>query len=507
MTGGPDADRGNPDADLGSRVAAAAGWMVGFRWIDRVIGLASVAILARILVPEDFGIVGYATLVAGILELFAGIATDAELIRHRHADRAYYNAAWTMNVLRGLAIAALMAALAEPAGTFFREPRLAAVMLVLASIPLIRAFENVGVVDFRKELQFNLEFRYLLTSRMLGTVATIALALWMRSYWALAIGIVVRTALGVALSYAFHPFRPRFDLARVPEIFRFSRWMMLQTLATGVNEKLPALVVGRSWGSSDLAFFNIGKEIADLSATEIRAPIRRALYPGLARIADRRQRLREVLVESTAMLALLTVPIPLGIALVAEDFVPLFLGPQWDATVSVLQPLCIAASVTALGTNSQLALMALNRSHLTAIAAFIRLALLLAAVVLASPHGVVVVACAVAGVSCIMLIADYTLSARVLEIDARRFAAVVWRPVTASLAMCAAVWLFRAGFPASADLPGHAWSLVRSSLLGAAVYVVCVLSLWAIGGRRGAAERRLFETLKDLRARFGKAAT
>src|SRR6478672_1843954 len=140
MTGGPDVDRSN-DADLGSRVAAAAGWMVGFRWIDRVIGLASVAILARILVPDDFGIVGYATLVAGILELFAGIATDAELIRHRHADRAYYNAAWTMNVLRGLAIGAFMAALAKPAGTFFHEPRLAAVMLVLASIPVIRAFE------------------------------------------------------------------------------------------------------------------------------------------------------------------------------------------------------------------------------------------------------------------------------------------------------------------------------------------------------------------------------
>ncbi len=490
---------------LGSRVAAAAGWMVAFRWIDRIVGLASVAILARILSPDDFGIVGYATLVIAVLELFTGIATDVELIRHRHADAAYYSAAWTMNILRGLALGALMLALVQPAAEFFREPKLVHVMLVLAAIPVVRGFENVGIVEFRKHLQFDREFKYLLTTRIAGAAVTVALALALRSYWALAAGLVLRTGLGVGLSYAFHPFRPRWTFVRVPEIFRFSRWMMLQTLASGVQDKLPALVVGRAWGSSALAYFSVGREIADLSATEIRAPIRRALYPGLAQIAERRQRVGDVLVESAGMLALLTLPIPLGIALVADDFVPLFLGPQWQPMIDVLRPLCIAASVSALGTNSQLALLALNRSHITAAAASIRLAVLALLLSLAAPHGVVGVAYAIAGMSGVSLAADYALSARALHIAPRRFLGVVWRPVSAALAMGLAVWLLRGGMPPASDLPGHLGSLILSAASGAAVYAGCVLALWAGTGRPEGAERRLLATLQSARMRLRRS--
>jgi O-antigen/teichoic acid export membrane protein len=251
----------------------------------------------------------------------------------------------------------------------------------------------------------------------------------------------------------------------------------------------------------------MGKEIAELSITEIRAPIRRALYPGLARIADRQERLSEVLVESTAMFALLTVPIPLGIALVAEDLVPLFLGAQWQPTVAVLQPLCIAVAVSALGNNSQLAYMALNRAHLAAIAAVVRLLLLAALlVVLPVSYGVIGVAYVVAGVSCIMLVADYALSARILSISTGRFLCAVWRPVTASLAMCVAVWLIRSGFAPAADLPAHVWSLVRSTLLGAVVYVVCLLALWVMGGRRDGAERRLVALATHFFDRLGRNA-
>ena len=500
MTGQPDG-QGNRDSSLSRRVAVAAGWMVGLRWIDRLIGLVSVAILARVLLPDDFGIVGYAMLVIGFLELFAGISTDVELIRHQHADHAYYSAAWTMNVLRGFAIGFLMLLLAEPATSFFREPRLAPVMLALAAIPIIGGFENVGIVDFRKHLQFDREFRFHLTSRILATVATIALALALRSYWALAVGSILRSTLVVGLSYWFHPFRPRFALAKVPEVFSFSLLIVVPRLSSSVNENSLTLVFGREFASSALAFFNVGREIADLSATEIRAPIRRALYPGLAQISERRQRIGEVLVESTGVFALLTLPIPLGLALVAEDFIPLFLGSRWGPTIGVLQPLCLAAAFGAVTTNSPLALMATNRSGLTAVASVVRLTVLALFIVMALPHGFIGIAHAVAASSGIMLVADYTLTTRLLRIDARRFMAAIWRPITASVAMCAAVWLLRASFPPADNPAAHAWSLLRSVPVGVVVYVGCLFALWLAAGRPDGAERRVGSILQGFLAR------
>ncbi|HEX6138669.1 MAG TPA: lipopolysaccharide biosynthesis protein [Casimicrobiaceae bacterium] len=492
------------NAGLGHRVTAAAAWMVGFRWIDRLIGVASLAILARLLTPGDFGVVGYATLVIGVLELFTGISTDIELIRHRQADRAHYDAAWTMNCLRGLAISALMLALARPAAAFFHEPKLAAVMFALAAIPLIQGLENVGIVDFRKQLQFDREFRFLLVSRLVGTVATLGLAFALQSYWALVAGSLLRTAFRVALSYGLHPFRPRFDFARVPEMFRFSRWMMLQNLATGLNDRLPGIVIGREWSSDALAYFNVSKEIAEVSTTEVRAPIRRVLFPGISQIADQRQRLAEVLVKSTGMLALLTAPIPLGIALVADDLVPLFLGTQWQPVVQVLQPLCVAGSIAALGTNSALAYLALDRSHLTAIAASLRAVVLLGLLLVVTPsYGIVGAAYAVAGVTIAMAVADYALASRLLQIDARRFLGVVWRPVAAALAMAAGVWLLRSGVARPEDLTGHARLLIGETLLGAAIYVLVVAGLWIAGDRREGPERSLVALTKDV---FGRGA-
>jgi lipopolysaccharide exporter len=487
---------------LAHRVAAAAGWMVAFRWLDRLIGLASIAILARLLLPEDFGLVAYAMIVIGMVQVFTEISTDVALIRERSADAAYYSAAWTMNVIRGVVLAAVLAALAYPAAAFFREPRVAPVLMVLALTPLISGLENVGVIDFRKHLEFEREFRFLVWPRVTATLATIGLAAVLRSHWALVTGAVLTTSLRSALSYAVHPFRPTIELARIPEIFRFSRWLMLQNVLNGLNQKLPALMIGRATNSSALAFFNVSKEIADLSRTEIGAPVRRALYPGLAVVAARRESLADALVEATGLLALVALPVPIGIALVARDLVPLFLGWQWYSVTTLLPPLCLAAAFSVLGTNSALAYMASSRTHLIAAAAGIRLLLLLPALYFVAPaYGAEGVAYALAAIGAAMLCADYLLTDRLLHIDRRRLLAAVARPVVAAAAMCPAVLLLRAELGVPATVTERVGALALSVLAGATVYSVVVIALWAARGRPPGAEQRILGLLRGLRQR------
>jgi O-antigen/teichoic acid export membrane protein len=487
---------------IGHRVAVGAGWMVALRWIDRLIGVASIAILARLLLPEDFGLVGYAMLVAGLLELVSGTATDAALIRERDADPAFYEAAWTMNVVRGIVLGALMLALARPAADYFRVPDLEAVMLALATLPLLQGMVNVGMVNFRKQLNFGIEFQQVLLARVPATLVTIALAFAWRSYWALVVGTLLRAALAVGLGYWFHPFRARWNFARIPEMFRFSRWMMLQNLASGLNNKVPVFIIGREWNSSVLGFFNMSKELANLSTTEIRAPVRRALFPGLAQLAADPTRLNPALVDATGMLALLTLPIPLGIALVAPNLVPLFLGNQWETIVGMLRPLCIASAAYAIGTNSHLAFVVQNRSHLTAASEFVRLLLVVAAIAVAGiPNGVEGVAWAIAGVSAAMVVADYLVTPRLLGIDARRFVAAVIRPLVASATMCIVVLFADQGLSPANDVAGQALGLARSASLGVATYVVTVLALWRAAGRPEGAEQRLLDFVAQYRRR------
>jgi O-antigen/teichoic acid export membrane protein len=489
-----DGDRAEPA--LSSRIAVAAGWMIAFRWIDRLIGLASIALLARLLAPVDFGIVGYAVLIIGFLELFSGLATDQELIRHQQTDRARFDAAWTMNLLKGIVLCVGMILLAPLAADFFSEPRAQAVMYVLAAQPLLHALENVGTAEFQRDLAFDREFRFLLVPRLAGTLATVVLAFALRDYWALVAGTLLREAVRVAASYRMHPFRPRLAFAQIPAIFRFSRWMVLQNLASGLCEHVPRLVVGRAFEASWLALYNVSKEVAYLAKTEVAAPIRRVLYPVVSQMSGRADRIGDVLVGATGMFSLLTLPVSLGIALVAADFVPLFLGSKWVSAVGILQPLCIAAAIQALDTNGHIAYMATNRAHLAAAAGFVRLLLMVALMAAFVPHlGAAGVAYAIAASSGLLLLGDYVVTPRVLGVRTRSFLAVVWRPLVAVLVMVGIVVLVRGQLPSPQSASGHLLSLAASAAAGAIVYIATVFGLWRVAGSPDGAERRVLAAL------------
>ncbi len=148
--------------------------MVFFKLIDRSFGFVSTMVLAHLLVPADFGIVAMATSLSALLELLTYFGLDMALLRQRETTEDHFNAVWTLNVLCGCAMAALMIALAIPAAHFYREPRVTAVICALAGVPLIQAFENVGVVNFRKEMRFDREFRFMFYKRVVRFTAHLA---------------------------------------------------------------------------------------------------------------------------------------------------------------------------------------------------------------------------------------------------------------------------------------------------------------------------------------------
>src|SRR5687767_1543898 len=139
-------------ATIQSKMTTGIAWMVTARLADRGIGLISTLILARLLVPDDFGLVAMATAIGGILDLLGAFSFDLALIQKKDAGKNHYDTVWTFTVLFGLVCAIALVGLAIPAAIFYREPRLEAVMYALAVLYLVGGFSNVGVVDFRKEL-------------------------------------------------------------------------------------------------------------------------------------------------------------------------------------------------------------------------------------------------------------------------------------------------------------------------------------------------------------------
>ena len=183
----------------GLQAARGVGWMVLFKLSERSVGFVSTLILARLLRPNDFGLVAMATAVAAGAGLMSAFGFDSALIQRQHVDRSHYDTAWSFNVVFGIAVGILLVLLAVPASRFYREPRLEDIIYVLAVVALVQGFENIGTVQFRKELDFRKEFKFLLGKRIASFAVTMTLAFTIRSYWALVAGILTGTVCGVGI--------------------------------------------------------------------------------------------------------------------------------------------------------------------------------------------------------------------------------------------------------------------------------------------------------------------
>src|SRR6266850_8375357 len=137
---------------INARIAHGASWMLLFRVTDRGLAFFSTIILARVLMPADFGLVAMAMSVITLLELTGAFSLEVGLIQRQHPTRDQYDTTWTLRILFGIFGAAATAALALPAASFYADERLTFVLLALAGNWLIDSFDNIGVVDFRREL-------------------------------------------------------------------------------------------------------------------------------------------------------------------------------------------------------------------------------------------------------------------------------------------------------------------------------------------------------------------
>jgi O-antigen/teichoic acid export membrane protein len=488
-------------------MAKGAVWMVLLKLIQRGLGLISTIILARLLVPADFGLVAMAMSFIAILELFGAFGFDLALIQNPSAERRHYDTAWTFNVLFAAGIAAMLVVFAVPLSHFYNEPRLPPILYVLAVASATQGFENIGVVAFRKELEFHKEFRYLLGKKLASFAVTVPLAFTIGNYWALVIGILTGRCAEIALSYYAHPYRPRFSLAGRKELFHFSKWLAINNMLFFSRERAADFVIGRLSGAHSLGLFSIGYEIANLPATELVAPVNRAMYPGYARIAGVLADLRHRYLQVVSMIALIVLPAAVGLSLTAGLFVPVLLGDKWAETIGLIQVIALYGGIVALQSNNGPVFLALGNPRAMTALGTVSLAILLPLLItLTQWRGTPGAATAFLAAALIMMPINYSVVFRHLEMSVGQLLGAIWRPLAACGAMALVLAALQRGLPAPEGFVAQAGQLTLAVGAGAGSYIAAVLLLWFLSGRPAGAERLLIENLWPMiRARLPRA--
>ena len=259
--------------------------MVLMRLCDRVIGLASTIVLARLLTPADFGLVAMATSVIALIELATAFGFDVALIQKPTLERRDFDSAWTLSIILYCGCAVVISVVSVPVAVFYGDPRLVKVMLLIGVGWIFSGLENSRIVEFRRSMDFAREFVFSASKRLVGFIVTITAAIVLRNYWALIIGMVTSRAVGCAISYLMIPCRPRIDLSAAGHLLKFSRWLLVNNAMLVSVVRFPHFLIGKILGPQALGLFTVAYDIATLPATELSAPVNRAALPGYSSMA------------------------------------------------------------------------------------------------------------------------------------------------------------------------------------------------------------------------------
>ncbi|MFO1217468.1 MAG: lipopolysaccharide biosynthesis protein [Burkholderiaceae bacterium] len=487
-----------PDEFQG-RMARGAVWMVLFKFVERGLGLLSTLILVRLLAPSDFGVIAMATSFIAMAELLGAMGFDVALIQQSGATRDHYDTAWTCNLALGLTITLLMLGLASPISTFYQRPDLFWVVVALSFGPLIGAFENVGVVAFRKELDFRKEFNYQVSRKFLGFLVVVPLAFSLRSYWALVAGILCTKAAGTIISYVIQPFRPRLSLARARELFHFSRWLLANNVVGFFKERSSDFFIGRVGGADSLGIYNVAFELANLPTTEISAPINRALLPGFAKLQSPAD-VEAAYVNAVGLLALLALPLIACLYALAPYIVALILGPKWMAAVPLIEVLAFNGLLLLFQSSMTSVLFARGHPGLVTTANAIYAALLVAGLMwlVYAERSLGVVGAAWAALCASLLTTPLFLYYlwRKLKIAPILFVKAVRRPTLGAAAVVIVLHLALPEYQTAMSTLVSVLHLAWAGPLGLAIYASVVMFMWHLAGRPAGAERLTIEFVR-----------
>ncbi len=329
---------------LTTRVVRGGAWVFAGKVAGRGLQVIKLVVLARLLVPEDFGLFGITMLAMAAIETLTTTGFEKALIQRRDDARAHLDTAWTVQILRGLVIAALLFAGAPLVAWFFDEPRTVPLLRVLCLTKLLGGFRNIGMVYWRKELEFSKEVLYGFSISFVSAAVGILLAFVLRNVWVLVWSSLAGAAFGVILSYAMQSYRPRpnWNTAQARELFGYGKWLLGNSILTYLAMKADKAILGYILGAASLGLFTMAERISHLIA-EVSTMTNSVMMPAYAKVQNNRKKLGRGFLKVYECTFSLIGPMTLGLIIVAPPLVRTVLGHDWEMAIRPLQILSLWA--------------------------------------------------------------------------------------------------------------------------------------------------------------------
>lgn len=399
--------------------------------------------LARLLLPEDFGLVAIGLLVINGLALFTELGIGTAIIQRKDRIKESSDAAFLMVLALGVILFSLAFILSPLLAKFFGKSTVEPIVKILSFTFIISSFGIIPSNLLTKEIQFKKRFLPDTLSVAVYGVVTISLALMNYGVWSLVYGYVASVVSQVVLVWLVSGWKPsgKFERKVARELFGYGKYI----LGTGVLAFLilqgDNAVVGKLLGVTALGYYSLAYMIANLPATNITHVITGAMFPVFSKLQDERERLRRAYLKTLKVSLILMLPFCGGIFILGPDFVSVVLGEKWMPMLFALRVLCLFGVFRSLQNISGYLLQAIGMPKTQMNLLFLQfIGLAIIIIPLTMLKGILGTSIAV---TTVMLVGSFWLTARVikiLRIERIHLLETLRGPMIGSLAMISAIW-------------------------------------------------------------------
>ncbi|GAB1448379.1 lipopolysaccharide biosynthesis protein [Bacteroidota bacterium] len=309
-------------------------------------------LLARLLNPDDFGLLGMVTVLTGFMQLFNDFGFGSALIQKQEIKDEDIASVFWFNLATGIVFCLILMAISGWVASFYGKPELKSIVIAVAWIFVLQALAYVQITLFRKSL----DFKSLFLAETLAMLVSGSIALWMAVHqygvWSLIAQLLTNALVLLVLVWLLSSWRPSFVFSKpaIQELLKFSLPLMGSNAIGYLLGNLDKLLIGRFLGSSSLGIYSRAYSLMVFPVGQVSGVVSQVMFPSLAQIQDDIPRVRQIYLRMNQVISAITLPIMGAAFLFAEPFVLLVLGPQWEPMIPVFQCLTLVGALQSIST-------------------------------------------------------------------------------------------------------------------------------------------------------------
>jgi lipopolysaccharide exporter len=456
-------------SDPGLTRAAVGGvaWQGLSYLLGKALVLATTAVLARLLTPEDFGVVGLALVFIAYVE----VATDlgvAQALIFMPADRRRTDAALAVNLLVSIVLVGMAMATAPAVAAFFGRPEVTELFRVLSLTLLVGGAGQVPDALLRKELRFRKRLMAGLSRACAQGIVSIALAATGLGPWAIVWGYIVGGVVWTTVTWTLADYRPsrhawRVTFADAMPLLAYGLPVAGSSLLLSLVFDIDYLIVGRRLGAEALGFYTMAFRVPEMVIINVFNVLSAVAFPLFALARGDPARLRRGYLAGVRLQSAYGMGAGVGLAMVAPMLVHVVFGPRWEASVVPLQALALYAAFRSLGIGAVDVYKGIGRTGLAAALSLARLAVLVPALLIAVRFGIGAVAWTQAAVALALALLMQAVASRILGLPVASLGAALAPAAAAGLGVAIGAGAVRLW------LPGAEWVRLAAGVLAGAI--------------------------------------